>query len=47
MRIHAIEIEGFRGIKSGKVKFGDFTLLIGPNNSGKTTIIEAIFPPRC
>ena len=42
MRIHAIEIEGFRGIKSGKVRFGDFTVLIGPNNSGKTTIIEAL-----
>ena len=42
MRIHAIEIDGFRGVKSGKVRFGDFTVLIGPNNSGKTTIIEAL-----
>ncbi len=42
MRIHAIEIEGFRGIISGKVRFNDFTVLIGPNNSGKTTIIEAL-----
>ena len=42
MRIHAIEVEGFRGIKSGKVTFGDFTVLIGPNNSGKTTIIESL-----
>lgn len=42
MRVHAIEIEGFRGIKSGKVTFGDFTVLIGPNNSGKTTIIESL-----
>lgn len=42
MRVHAIEIEGFRGIKSGRVTFGDFTVLIGPNNSGKTTIIEAL-----
>ena len=42
MRIHSIEIEGFRGIKSGKVSFGDFTVLIGPNNSGKTTIIESL-----
>lgn len=42
MRVHTIEIEGFRGIKSGKVTFGDFTVLIGPNNSGKTTIIESL-----
>lgn len=42
MHIHSIEIEGFRGIKSGKVTFGDFTVLIGSNNSGKTTIIESL-----
>ncbi|KCZ48464.1 ATP-dependent endonuclease [Hyphomonas sp. CY54-11-8] len=42
MRIHAIEIEGFRGIRRGKVTLGDFTVLIGPNNSGKTTVIEAL-----
>ena len=42
MKISKLEIYDFRGIKSGAVKFGDFTVLIGPNNSGKTTIIEAL-----
>ncbi|VVT12198.1 AAA family ATPase [Hoeflea sp. EC-HK425] len=42
MRIFSLQIEGFRGIREGTVIFNDFTVLIGPNNSGKTTIIEAL-----
>lgn len=42
MKIVKLEIEGFRGINSGTVKFGDFTILIGANNSGKTTVTEAL-----
>lgn len=42
MKIEKLEIFGFRGIKTGVVKFQDFTVLIGPNNSGKTTIVEAL-----
>lgn len=42
MRIALIEIENFRGIRSGKVQFRDHTVLIGPNNSSKTTIVEAL-----
>jgi len=42
MRIALLEIENFRGIRSGKVIFSDHSVLIGPNNSGKTTIIEAL-----
>ncbi len=42
MKIVRLDIEGFRGIKSGKVLFNDFTILIGANNCGKTTVIEAI-----
>lgn len=42
MRISRLRIRNFRGIKSGEVAFGDLTALIGANNSGKTTIIEAI-----
>lgn len=40
MKIALLEIENFRGIKSGKVVFRDHSVLIGPNNSGKTTIVE-------
>lgn len=37
-----LRIENFRGIRSGTVLFGDHTVLIGPNNSGKTTVVEAL-----
>lgn len=42
MRIALLEIENFRGIRSGKVVFGNHSVLIGPNNSGKTTVVEAL-----
>ncbi len=42
MRVSLLRIENFRGIRSGSVQFRDHTVLIGPNNSGKTTIIEAL-----
>lgn len=42
MQIALLKIENFRGIRSGTVQFRDPTVLIGPNNSGKTTIIEAL-----
>ena len=42
MQVALLKIENFRGIRSGTVQFRDHTVLIGPNNSGKTTIIEAL-----
>ncbi len=42
MRVSLLEVKNFRGIKSGKVQFRDHSVLIGPNNSGKTTVIEAL-----
>lgn len=42
MKIAKLEIYGFRGISSGIVNFADFNVLIGANNSGKTTVIEAL-----
>lgn len=42
MKISLLEIDNFRGIRSGKIQFLDHTVLIGPNNCGKTTIIEAL-----
>ncbi len=42
MKIVRLDIDGFRGIQNGKVLFGDFTILIGANNSGKTTVVEAL-----
>lgn len=42
MKIVKLEIDGFRGIESGKVLLSDFSVLIGANNCGKTTVIESI-----
>jgi predicted ATP-dependent endonuclease of OLD family len=42
MLIAELDIKNFRGIRAGRVRFGTFTVLIGANNSGKTTITEAL-----
>jgi putative ATP-dependent endonuclease of OLD family len=42
MQVALLQIENFRGIRNGKVEFREHTVLIGPNNSGKTTIVEAL-----
>ncbi|MEM4311716.1 MAG: AAA family ATPase [Nitrososphaerales archaeon] len=38
-----ISISNFRGIKEGEINLGQLNILLGPNNSGKTTILEALF----
>lgn len=41
--ISSIKIEAFRGIKEGQLDgLGPITILVGPNNSGKSTCLEAI-----
>lgn len=42
MRVSRLSIRGFRGIKSADITLGRHAVLVGPNNSGKTTIIEAL-----
>lgn len=42
MKLREIEITNFKSIHNLKTRFDDLTILIGPNNSGKTTILEAI-----
>ena len=42
MYLSRLEIENFRGIRSAKIDFGDTTVLIGENDSGKTSLLEAI-----
>jgi putative ATP-dependent endonuclease of OLD family len=42
MLITELDIRNFRGIRAGKIRFGTFSVLIGANNSGKTTITEAL-----
>ncbi len=42
MKISRLRIENFRGIKAAKLLFPDHVVLIGDNNTGKSTILEAI-----
>ena len=42
MRIARIRIKNLRGIKSGELLLPENTLLVGDNNTGKSTILEAI-----
>jgi hypothetical protein len=44
LRVKSIHISRFRGIREGEVKdFADVNLLIGRNNCGKSTVVEAIY----
>lgn len=42
MQIEKVEIHNFRSIVNGEFTLGDYSLLIGPNNAGKTNIIDAL-----
>lgn len=42
MRVRQLNIENFRGVKSGEVRFEPHTLLVGGNNVGKSTVCEAL-----
>lgn len=42
MKISRLRIENFRGIKAAELLFPDHVVLIGDNNTGKSTILEAI-----
>jgi len=41
--IRGLKIRNFRGIKEGELEFSPITILLGPNNSGKSTVLEALF----
>lgn len=42
MRITQLHIENFRSIRSLDLELGDTTVFIGPNNAGKTAILDAV-----
>jgi len=42
LQIAKLEIENFRGIREGTVQFSPHTVFVGPNNCGKTTVVEAL-----
>lgn len=41
--IKQLKLKNFRGVKNGEIELGDLTILVGSNNSAKTTILEALF----
>ncbi|UWU77845.1 ATP-binding protein [Bradyrhizobium huanghuaihaiense] len=42
MKIARAYIENFRGIKQAEVLFSGTSVLLGDNNTGKSTVFEAI-----
>jgi putative ATP-dependent endonuclease of OLD family len=42
MRITRVRIENFRSIKNLDIELGETTVFIGPNNAGKTAILDAV-----
>lgn len=42
MRIASVRIENFRGIRHLDLDLGEVTVLIGENNSGKTSVLDAL-----
>lgn len=42
MKVVQLNIANFRGIKSADLRFDGHTLLVGPNNVGKSTLCEAL-----
>lgn len=42
MRLHSMRVSGFKRIKSAEIFFGDATFLIGMNNAGKSSVLQAI-----
>jgi hypothetical protein len=42
MRICQVELNGFRGVRRGRIVLPRHAVLLGANNSGKTTIVESL-----
>jgi energy-coupling factor transporter ATP-binding protein EcfA2 len=42
MRLLKLSISGFRGIRSASLNLDEHTVFVGPNGSGKTTIVDSI-----
>jgi len=41
--ITKLSIKNFRGIEKGELELAPLTILLGGNNSGKSSILEALF----
>lgn len=49
MKLKQIRVDGYKNLIEAKLELGDFNVLVGPNNSGKSNLLEAIqmFWPIC
>jgi len=42
MKLHELTAHNFRGILDAHVRLFDYSLLVGPNNAGKSTLMDAV-----
>ena len=42
MKIKQIRVDGYKNLINCEVNLGDFSVLVGPNNSGKSNLLEAL-----
>lgn len=42
MKLKQIRVDGYKNLIKCEVNLGDFNVLVGPNNSGKSNILEAV-----
>ena len=42
MRLKYMKLKNFRGYRDGKIEFSNLTTFVGKNDSGKSTILEAL-----
>ena len=42
MKLKEIRVDGYKNLINCRIPLGDFNVLVGPNNSGKTNLLETI-----
>ena len=42
MQVEEITIHNFRSIPDATIRVGDYGLLIGPNNAGKSNVVDGL-----
>ena len=42
MKLKQIRVDGYKNLIDCKLELGDFNVLVGPNNSGKSNLLEAV-----
>jgi hypothetical protein len=40
IRLKELRVDGYKNIRDSKIPLGDFNVVVGPNNSGKTNLLE-------